>query len=499
MTRRFSAFLFSLAFVVTAGCSQAQIPPDAQSAARGETQYLAFQVFTGSTSPQIPPGGQAVLDAAPSRAELDAFAADIVGRIGGTGRGARRLALIFGPIAFDHTDEQAARLIDDAFEIALARDVAVGFHLDDSMFWGGRRDLIGDPRNIERADWNGPPSTARRLDWGPVPARIPPQMCLNSSAIEAEVRRRGAEVIGPAIQRGRARLQAARRDDLFAGVIVGWETHIGVDFQNPQRALGYCALANRGLASGAAPAALEAARISTVEHFITLWSQAIAEAGVSETRIYSHVGFVPRRTFGEHGPEGASYAEATHFAPSEVAFGAARRAGFSTYPAPGVMEEIIAETARRGGAPWASAEGANVDLVADAARGGVGGGMSAETYLARHFNHGAALVNLFGWGLGEPANGFRRAAEHPDAIITYRKFLRGEALAEGPVQPTIQERLHAKIRRIQTEMPAWISGDHRRQARTQPHFDALAAAMAANDLPRVEREADALLALLDRE
>jgi hypothetical protein len=101
----------------------------------------------------------------------------------------RRLALIFGPILFDHSDEQAARRIDDAFDIALARDVAVGFHLDDSMFWHGGRDLVEDPRNVERADWDSPPS-ARRLDWGRFP-RLAPQTCLNSPAIEAEVRRRG--------------------------------------------------------------------------------------------------------------------------------------------------------------------------------------------------------------------------------------------------------------------------------------------------------------------
>jgi hypothetical protein len=497
MTRRFSVLLLGFACVAAGGFSLARTSPAAQPAASGEMQYLAFQIFTGATNPRTPPGSQAVLDAVPSRAQLDAFGAELIARIGGTGRGRHRLALIFGPIAFDHSDQQAASLIHDAFDIALARDVAVGFHLDDSMFWGGRRDLINDPRNIERADWEGPPSTARRLDWGPVPARITPQMCLNSPAVEAEVRRRGVDVIGPAIRRGLARLHAARREDLFAGVIVGWETHIGVDFENPRRALGYCVLANRGLKAGATAEAMDAARVAAVEHFITLWSQAIAAGGVPETRIYSHVAFAPRQTFAERGPERMSYAEATLFAPSEVAFGASRRAGFSTYPAPDLMEEIYADTARHGGAPWASAEGANVDLPAEGPRGGPGSGMDTETYLARQFNHGAVLVNLFGWGIDDTNNRFRRAAANPDAIMAYRKFLRGETLVEGSVQPTIQDRLPPKIHRIQAEMPAWISGDRNRQARAQLHLDALAAAMAAKDLTRAEREADALLALLD--
>jgi hypothetical protein len=37
--------------------------------------------------------------------------------------------------------------------------------------------------------------------------------------------------------------------------------------------------------------------------------------------------------------------------------------------------------------------------------------MSMETYLARQFNHGAVLVNVFGWGIGEADNPFRIAAE----------------------------------------------------------------------------------------
>jgi hypothetical protein len=499
MTRRYSAFLFALASVAAAGCSQAQTPAAAQSAAYGETRYLAFQVFTGSTSPQAALGSDAVLDAIPDRAQLDAFAADVISRIGTTGDARRRLALMFGPIAFDHSDARAEQLIEDAFDIALERQVAIGFHLDDSMFWGARRDLVADARNIERGGWDAPPSTSRRLDWGPVPALIAPQMCLNSPAIEAEVRRRGREVIGAAIARGLARLHAEGRDDLFAGVIVGWETHIGRDSANPQMPLGYCALGNRNLDAGAAPQTMDEERIEAVQGFITLWSRAVAAAGVPEARIYSHVGFVPRRTFDVQGARSVSYAQTTNFAPTDVAFGPARRAGFSTYPGPGVMEEIYAETRRRGGAPWASAEGANVDLGFDTARGDGPGGMSAETYLARHFNHGAVLVNIFGWGLGAPDNGFRRTAEHPDALAAYRKFLRGEALIEGAVEATIQERLPAKIRRIQAELPRWVSGHRDRQARAQPRADALTAALQANDLRRAEREADALLALLNRE
>ncbi len=475
--------------------SQAPASVAAPADPAGERQYLAFQVFTDSSSPHGGAGSQSTENGPPARATLDEFAADVVARIGSAGDGRRRLAFMFGPILFDHSDEQVVQLIDDAFAIALARRVAVGFHLDDSMFWRSRRDLVEDSRNIERASWDGRPSTARRLDWGPVPARLAPQMCLNSPAIEAEVRRRGRNVIGAAIARGLARLRSAGRDDLFAGVIVGWETHIGRDFADPQAPLGFCALTNRGLRPGASTEAMDQARIEAVQHFVSLWSQAVAGAGVPQTRIYAHVAFTPRRYF-EPRQGGITYAQFANFATVETAFGPWRRAGFSTYPTPGLMEEIREAAQAHGGAPWASAEGANVNLAgAVLSRGEAGSGMSMETYLARHFNHGASLVNVFGWGLGEADNPFRCAAEQGEAIKAYRKFLRGDPLIEGP--PTILERLPAKMRRIQSEMPGWIAGRRERQARAQPHFDALTKALQANDLSRGEREADALLALLD--
>lgn len=495
MDRRAVLISLSAPALLGSACAPASDQAAAETVA-DETLYLAFQVFTDSPSPHNGAGGQGTPNGPPERAVLDAFARELIASIGGVGEGRRRLALMFGPILFDHSDQQAVQLINDAFEIALAHDVAVGFHLDDQMFWRGRRDLLQDARNVERANWDGPPSTARRLDWGPVPAQLAPQMCLNSPTIEQEVRRRGRDVIGAAVAMAVRRLQQAGRGELFAGVIAGWETQIGREFSHPESPLGFCALRNLGLNSEASRAAMDQARVDVVQRFITLWSQALADAGVPPARIYSHVAFTPRRYFDARQSR-ASYPEATNFSPAEVAFGRSRRAGFSTYPTPGLMEEIRELAHAGGGAPWASAEGANVLLThAVMGQGDPGSGMSMETYLARHFNHGAALVNVFGWGLGEEANPFRRAAENDDAIGAYRKFLRGEALVE---LSTVLERLPEKMRRIQAEMPGWIGGRRERQARAQPHFDALSDALGANDLARAEREADALVALLDAE
>ncbi len=465
-------------------------PAEAAPPPSKETQYLAFQIFTGSAKTSVPIGGQSVLSEMPRAKDLDAAARDIVTRIGVTGTARNKLALIFGPVSFDHSDEQVAAFIASVFDIALARDVAVGFHLDDSIYWGARRDLIGDNRNVERSAFDGPLSKARRLDWGPTPDKAPPQMCINAPAIEAEVRRRGRDVIGKAIRAGLDRLTRARRGELFAGVIVGWETMIGNDTDG--RALGYCAAANRGLKPGATIAAIDQARVDAVAHFISLWSASVAAANVPESRIYSHIAFAPQLYQRDAVGGNATFAQQVNFAPAKVAFGAKRRAGFSVYPQAGIWEAIDAQVRAHGDAPWASVEGANVAM---GPKGPMSSGMSDETYLARMFNRGAAVVNIFGWGVGGAGNGFRQAAERPDAVQSYRKFLRGEALVDGPVATTVVDRLPAKIARIHEKLPAWMQkrgGD----AEVESLMRQLDAALRTGDLSKAEALADKVLAII---
>ena len=114
-----------------------------QAAEPIEVRYLAFQVFTGAPDPTVAIGDSGVhpLGAMPARPELDAFAQDVIQRIGTVGEGQSQLALIFGPLAFDHSDDEIGRFIATAFSIALERKIAVGFHIDDSMFWATRGSL----------------------------------------------------------------------------------------------------------------------------------------------------------------------------------------------------------------------------------------------------------------------------------------------------------------------------------------------------------------------
>src|SRR5450432_466171 len=117
-------------------------------------------------------------------------------------------------------------------------------------------------------------------------------MCFNSKMIQREVQQRSA-LIGKAIQAGVNRLQQSKRPELFAGVLVGWETMIGQDFKTGKY-LGYRALMNRGFSLAHPPKDLDLEREKVIQEFIDLWTKGIAGAGVSPQKIYSHTAFLSR-------------------------------------------------------------------------------------------------------------------------------------------------------------------------------------------------------------
>ena len=128
----------------------------AGQAAPETTRYLAFQIFTGG------------FDSAEMRQSLPqspdsllTTVRDIRTRVNGSGAPGRRLGFIPGPLAFDHTDEQVRQLIAASFDIALQTELAVGFHIDDSMFWG-RLKSLNLPGNIGTRLMSEPLDISRR-------------------------------------------------------------------------------------------------------------------------------------------------------------------------------------------------------------------------------------------------------------------------------------------------------------------------------------------------
>ncbi len=463
-----------------------------------ETKYLAFQIFT-FTHEFFPyyhePKAGKKREGTLSKAELLDLIKDIKQRIATVGDRQTKLAIVLGLLVFDQSDAEAAALIELGFTLALENDVAVGFHIDDSMFWSKRKDLMSDPKNVETLDWNGTPCTGRLLEWGPKPSEAPPQMCFNSPAIQRAVQRRAA-LIGKTIQDGVKRLQGRERMELFAGVIAGSETMLGQDFQT-KKYTGYRALLNRGFRADRPPSDPDAEREKVVHEFIELWTKGLADTGVPPEKIYSHTAFLSRRMF-KAGDNKVTYSRHNHFAPPSVAFGKYHRPGFSTYPQPGLFDDIYDELAKHHQTGWASCEGTNLQLGGKAGQSG----MTMETYLARMFNHGAALVNIYSWGIGGEAHkhlDFRVVTEGPEALAAYRKFLKGERLLEAKAEAsTLMERLPPKIRKIQKELPAWVrkQASQEKADQAQALMRKLDKHLKVKEFDKVEETADAILKMM---
>ena len=278
----------------------------------GPTRSLAFQIFTGGFDSKEM--GQSF---PPPPGDLRETVADLRRRIGVTPAEGRKLGFVLGPLAFDNTDEQVRELIALGFAIATESGVAVGFHVDDSMFWG-RLESLNAPENIEWLGWNGPPNTGRRLDWSATPLKIRPQLCVNSAGVKKAVAKRSA-LIGGEIASGLRKLRTEGKDDLFLGVIAGWETQIGRDFDTG-KSLGYHALANAGYSEANPPADLDAARVQIIREFAGFWARSLVGAGVPEGQVYSHIAYMSEamdrlKRRGDPARSASSYLQTIQFTP----------------------------------------------------------------------------------------------------------------------------------------------------------------------------------------
>ena len=281
-------------------------------------------------------------------------------------------------------------------------------------------------------------------------------------------------------------LQTSGKLHLFAGLITGWETMIGRDFET-DRPLGYRALSHRGFSESNPPKDLNLERVSVVKEWMELWANQLHVAGIPREKIFCHIAFTPQGLDPKEKSQTTS-----HFSPPEVAFSSAYRPGFTTFPERATFKEIYAALAKHGSPGWISGEGTNVSPT------GMSSGLSMETYLGRSFNHGAVLVNVFAWGIGGEAlrnNFFRKAAENPEALAAYAKFLRCETLVETDATGFSSEALQAKMQRIQKELPDWVQKSGQ-QAKVAPLTAKLQTLIKDKKWQEVDKVADELLSLL---
>jgi hypothetical protein len=396
-----------------------------EAPAGGSVKFLLFQT-AGNISPSMPVGGPVMIS---TEADIEKGMENVAKTIGETGdHVTRQLGVVIGPLVLDATDDQLRGFIDAGFQAAVAKDVAVGFHVDNSMFWNNRKDLWSDRNNVEWSDFNGTIVPHRIIGWvanGNATMMAPP-MCYNSPAMVKEATRIARDVIGAEIAKGVRKLNAAGKGYLFAGVISGWETNglVNDDGKNPKVYFGYCALSHAGYSANNPPKDQNAVLVGVVRDWITLWTKGLFNAGIPRNKIFTHLGM------GADAP--ANFPDPVrdffNYVVPESAFNKYSNPGFSVY---GTYDESMYKRISAMGAnSWGVSEGTAVGLngVADTS----GSGISAmEQYLAGAFNHGATYANVFGWG-GDGNSEYGKATDSTAAMAAYRKFLSGEKLLEAP-------------------------------------------------------------------
>ena len=339
------------------------------------TQYLAFQFGTFSAAGLNNNPSQNIRDVG---GDLAPVIVNLAAQIGTTGNGAKfKLAFTIGMIPFDMTQSQIQEQIDTAFAIAEACDIAVAFHIDDSMCWKNRTDLTV-PDNEEWSDWSGTIPSQRVLVWINNGTSLAPPMCYNSPAIVAAATTQ-ATFIGNAIMANYNVLPSDKKY-LFAGVFAGWETKLGDD---SGVTYGYHALSNLGYSANNPPPDIYAAFVSVVEVWIGVWTVALVSAGVSPDKIFTHIGSLSEQN-GEM---------------VNVPFCGNGHPGFSAYGEGIVNGTLIPLLNARNNFPWALAECSNA-LITGIPPYNVGPPQAGTTMLGllqNAFGNNRQIVNLFGW------------------------------------------------------------------------------------------------------
>ena len=386
----------------------------------------------------------------------------------------KRYGFSTGPLTIEQSDQDLADSIKTGFDVALEKNVAVGLHLDISHYWrfakGADGSLLskGTGANDVREwkDWKG--TIADGDPWDSI-GTLMPSMCFECVAVKAMVDQKTRDVIAPAIKAGISRLQAAGKQDLFAGFIVGWEA-------GSMSKLAYHSLSLKGKGPTTSLADLNLAQQQILHDYLERWAKGLADAGVPKENIYTHISGVAQW----HNDSGSIWWEA---------FNSYSRAGFSIYMNSSREFDSVWAQAKKQNAPWAEVEGTNTMIT------GKPSPITWETYLGHIFNHGGVLANIFAGFLPQAADGYTTSTESVEAIAAYKKFLEGETLVEaGSIGG---ETTADKIQRAQREFQVWGPKHKSQVPEVEKLFDELTAEVQANDMTAAQKTVDKIFAIIN--
>ena len=421
--------------LLNAGSPEGQEPSTHYATATSEgTQYLVFGVPVDIYSP-----------GADVRGNLEKNVTTLINRLDTTGDAKRRLGfMIVLPVWFSDPKvggDQAhiEKIIKEAFTTARAHDIAVYFTFYSFTRWPAQMWNWYDPaqpgysaenkNNVEWSDWEGTPNKNRySLQEGE--QRMAPVMCYNSPAVLKEVSHITERIVGPAMVRGMRDLQSAGKEDLFGGITVSEELSLDdysvIDKLNPslgammakdaatKARLGYCALTNAGYSKDDPPASYPDALAKINQDYAAYWAKALVDAGIPKAKLYTHV--APT--------DDSNYLQYTN-APIETAFNEYSNPGWTTYLAPFLangFDPLYDALAKEGNPTWGSTESSPTNIG--------GRTVTPETFLARHYNHGANLIVMNAADSSAGGQGLGKSMFSPASVAAYKKFLAGRQLEE---------------------------------------------------------------------
>jgi hypothetical protein len=390
---------------------------------------------------------------------------DFAARLGTTGDGTTRQLGVGARIPVWVRDESIIiQAIREGFDTAMRANVAVHFNVVDIIGWEERYDLWNwyDPekrgynpdnkQNVEWYDWEGTANKRRYFHPEGRPTQTP-HICYNSPTVEKEIGRIVSKVIGPALRKELDKLKRQNKEYLFAGLTVGEEAGFD-DYSNipeksqiphsssganlmqqqilkmlsqaatlidedgaPHSRLGYCSLTNAGYSKSNPPRDVNDALADIIQNYIEFWDKQFVDAGISCSRIYTHVAASPAQ-------------DGKNNAPLRVVFNPYARPGWTTY-AIGTLQNgfkpLYDALVKHGNPAWGGVEANAIIANPNPALN-----LSWEKYLAWHYNHGAKFVGInVGTADRTIMSKLFQSAFGGEAMTAFKKFLNGDKLIEN--------------------------------------------------------------------
>ena len=448
--------VFLLALLFTG--SGTQVQARARGAA-GEPDYLIFQLST---------------DQLGTDRGFEGLGREVKAEFGAQPAGSPRY-VGFGValLTFKTPIEEMRGMVTRALDLAEETGLPVFIELDDMNFMPEYSDasMVEWTAFPKPGETHGPRAKYYWLNWGNWQA-LPPPPNFESQAIRQEISKRLKKGVLPPLLERLARWKKQKRQHLFAGVCVGWETgipeyrsfrqinllprdkgkQVTMTAEEQGEQLGYASLHARGwtqqkIEEKARQSGQSVEDVTTdllfqvIHDYAAFWAKTVHDAGIPKDRIYTHgVSWESLPDTEQHSPR-LWAGKSSRIPPLWVSINPYSRPGYTVgsgmFEPKGMVRLLRAASATDG---WGGVEAYVRGVESETAFGG---------YLRQLFDNGAQLVDIWGWTAPGTPYDPKRA---PGALRAVHTWLEGKELpltpAPGALPPGIAPSLQEKLKRL---------------------------------------------------